>query len=205
MNIKASFYTVLKTIGILLQISVAMLFLHTQAFADSPAPPYDFKKVTENKKYVFVMLEPDEVMLKPDEVMLEPDEWAEQDPKIRKIYKQSGLYKNDGSSTPLWTVDWYAFEVFPCSDGEHLIQMGPWASSTDQLAISFHENGKIINEYQIKDLIKDESKIMHTVSHFFWMSELKYDDKHTVLFLKTEDNQAYTFSAITGEILPIAQ
>ena len=191
MNIKASFYTVLKTIGILLQISVAMLFLHTQAFADSPAPPYDFKKVTENKKYVFVMLA--------------PDGWAEQDQKIRKIYKQSGLYKNDGSSTPLWTVDRYAFEVFPCSDGEHLIQMGPWASSTDQLAISFHKNGKIIKDYQIKDLIKDESKMMHTVSHFFWRSELKYDDKHTVLFLKTADNQAYKFSAITGEILPIAR
>ena len=172
----------------ILQISVAVLFLYAQAFADSPAPPRDFKKVTENKEYVFVMLA--------------PDGWAKRDPDIRKVYKQSGLYKNDGSSTPLWTVDWYTFEVFPSSDGEHLIRMGPWASSTHQLALSFHKNGKEIKNYRIKDLVHDESKLSRTVSHFFWRSELKYDDKHTVLFLKTRDDQVYRFSAKTGEILP---
>lgn len=176
-----------RLVGIL-QISVAVFFLYAQASADSPAPPRDFKKVTENKEYVFVMLA--------------SDEWAEHDAAIRSVYKQSGLYQNDGSSTPLWTVDWYAFEVFPSSDGEHLIQIGPWASSTEQLALSFHKNGEEIKKYRIKDLVRDESKLTHTVSHFFWRSELKYDDKHTVLLLKTRDNQVYRFSATTGEILP---
>lgn len=173
----------------LLQLSVAVCLLYyAPAFADSPAPPRDFKTVTENKAYVFVMLA--------------PDGWAEHDAELRRVYKQSGLYKNDGSSPPLWTVDWYAFEVFPSSDGECLIRMGPWASSTAELALAFHKHGKEIKHYQIKDLVRDTSKLAHTVSHFFWRSELKYDDKHTVLFLKTRDNQAYRFSATTGEILP---
>lgn len=168
-----------------------MFFFCSHVCADSPAPPRDFKKVTENKEYIFVMLA--------------PYEWGEHDSEIRELYKQSGLYRNDGSSTPLWTVDWYAFEVFPSSDGEHLIQMGPWASSTNELALSFHKNGKQIKKYQIKNLVHDESKLMHTVSHFFWRSEVKYDDKNMVLFLKTTDNQTYKFSAKTGKIIPIAK
>jgi hypothetical protein len=173
----------------ILQISVVAVFiLCAHAFADTPARPHDFKRVTENKEYVFVMLAP----------LGRSNDGSE----IRRVYKQSGLYKNDGSTTPRWTVDWYAFEVFPSSDGEHLIRMGPWAGSTDQLALSFHRNGKEIKNYRIKDLVHDNSKLKHTVSHFFWKSELKYDDKEAVLFLKTIDNQAYRFSAKTGEILP---
>lgn len=172
----------------ILHIIVAVFFFYAQAFADSPLPPRDFKKVTESQEYVFVMLAPGGV--------------AEHDSEIRRVYKQSGLYKNDGSNTPIWTVDWYAFEVFPSSDGEYLVRMGPWASSTHQLALSFHKNGKEIKKYRIKDLIHDESKLRHTVSHFFWRSELKFDDKHAVLFLKTTDNQTYRFSVKTGGILP---
>jgi len=172
----------------ILQISMIVFFLSTQAFADSQALPRDFTIVTENKAYIFVMLA--------------PDGWAEHDAAIRSIYKQSGLYKNNGSQTPLWTVDWYAFEIFPSSDGKHLIQMGPWASSTEQLALSFHKNGREIKHYRIKDLVRDEAQLPHTVSHFFWRSELTYDDQHAILFLKTRDNQAYRFSVKTGEILP---
>jgi hypothetical protein len=171
------------------QISVvAMFILFAPAFADTPARPRDFKRVTENKEYVFVMLA--------------PDGRSPHDSEIRRVYKRSGLYKNDGSSTPLWTIDWYAFEVFPSSDGEHLIRMGPWAGSTQQLALSFHKKGREIKSYRIKDLIHDESKLKHTVSHFFWKSEVKFDDKQSMLFLKTIDHQAYKFSAKTGEILP---
>ena len=172
----------------ILQIIAAVFFFYAQAFADTPMPPRDFKIVTENQEYVFVMLA--------------PEGGATHDPEIRKAYKQSGLYKNDGSTTPLWTVYWYAFLVFPSSDGEHLVRMGPWASSINQLALSFYRKGKEIKKYRIKDLVHDESKLSRTVSHFFWRSELKYDDKNAVLFLKTRDNQAYRFSVKTGEILP---
>ena len=126
----------------ILQISVvAVFFSYAQTFADTPARPHDFTRVTENKEYVFVMLA--------------PDGRARHVSEIRSIYKQSGLYKNDGSSTPLWTEDWYAFEVYPSSDGEHLIRMGPWAGSTHQLGLSFHKNGTEIKNYRIKDLVHD--------------------------------------------------
>lgn len=172
---------------VVLQITMAFIVLSIPVFADSPAPPRDYKKVTENNEYVFVMLA--------------PDEWVKhQDSATKAIYKQSGLYRNDGSTTPLWVVYWYAFEVYPSSDGKHLVRMGPWASSVEQLALSFHRNGEEIRSYRIRDLIRDETKLSRTVSHFFWRSELRYDDKKGSVFLKTKDNQTYWFSVNSGEI-----
>ena len=66
---------------IILQITLALFVLPILAFADSPMPPKDYKKVTENNEYVFVMLA--------------PDEWARyQKSGIRDVYKQSGTKRN---------------------------------------------------------------------------------------------------------------
>lgn len=169
-------------------ISVAALVLHAQAFADTPAPFRDFMIVTGN--HVFVMLAPDA-----------PDRWARRDRTIRRSFNQSGLYRNDGSSTPLWTVDWYAFEVFPSSDGEHLAVAWPFAHSTQSLAVSFFASGKTVKEYRIKDLVHDESRLIRSVSFVHWRGELRYNDKDGVLFLRTIDDRAYRFSVRTGAML----
>ena len=63
-------------------------------------------------------------------------------------------------------------------------------------------NGKEIKSYRIADLVRDEKKLDYTVSHFFWRSELRYDDEKGLLFLKTKDGQTYRFSVKTGEIQP---
>jgi hypothetical protein len=94
------------------------------------------------------------------------------------------LYRNDGSTAPLWPVYWYSFEVYPSSDGRHVVQMGPWASDVEEMAVSFYRDGEELKAYRIKDLVHDESKLEHTVSHFSWRSSLRYDDKQGVLFLK---------------------
>jgi len=173
----------------LFAVIFVLFVLPVQALADSPAPPKDYKLETENNEYVFVMLA--------------TPEWAKyQHSGIREVYPRSGLYRNDGSTTPLWEVYWYSFEVYPSSDGRHLVRMGPWASSTGQLALSFHRDGKEIKSYMIKDLVRDEKKLDYAVSHFFWKSELRYDDEKGLLFLKTKDDQTYLFSVKTGEILP---
>ena len=61
----------------------------------------DYKYVTKGEQYIFVMLAP------PQDAK-NPVEEGREDPGIRKIYHESGLYRNDGSTTPLWTVDWYS-------------------------------------------------------------------------------------------------
>jgi hypothetical protein len=157
--------------------------------ADTEMPPADYTKETEDGTYVFVMLAPDRL------------EWAAKNNEIRQLYKHSGLYKKDGVYEPLWQVFWYSFTVYPSSDGKHVVRMGPWAKATSDLAIAFYEDGKELKQYAVSDLVKDLDKLRHTVSHFFWRTDLSYDDKEGTVFLKTVDGISYTFSVKTGEII----
>jgi len=179
--------TIPRLILILHVIALALSFT-LSAMADTPAPPRDYMKVTENEKYVFVMLAP-------------PTKWISEDPELRNTYRESGLYRNDGSSEPLWAVFWYSFSVYPSSDGKHVVRMGPWATSVDDLALAFYEKGKELKQYLIKDLIKDEMKLKRTVSHFFWHKEPRFNDKEGTILIETTDGQTYLFSVTTGEIL----
>lgn len=169
-----------KTILVFI-LGISSFLISTQIFSDSEAPPRDFSKVTKNKKYIFVMLSP----------------WGNHSLE----YKQSGLYKNNGTQVPDWTVDWYSYGVIPNSDGKHLIRFGPWASDVSQEALSFFKDGKLIKYYKIKDLIKNESKLEHSVSHFTWQEESRYFEKEGVIYLKTLDENKYIFSIYSGETL----
>lgn len=168
-------------------IFLIVCFHCTRTLGDSPAPPRDWVKTTENEKYILVMLA--------------SEQWADKDPEIRKRYKYSGLYRNNCSQAPLWKINWYAFDAIPSSDGRHLIRMGPWASSIHQLALAFYKNGELIKNYRIKDLVHDESQLIFTVSHFFWKTSCQFNDQQSALTLKTVDNRSYRFSIETGEIL----
>ena len=86
--------------------------------ADSPAAPFSYKQVTKNGKYVFVML-----------VHTAGDQESK---ALQAQYPNSGLYRNDGSRTPLWNVGWYAFKVDVSSDGKHLVKGGEWPQIGDK-------------------------------------------------------------------------
>jgi hypothetical protein len=178
----------------------ALLFIPSVTWADRARPPYDYVTNVSGGKYVFVMLansgfSPFDIGA-PDDVGV-----IDSDKEIRKTYKNSGLYLAN-QILPLWTVPWYSFTVYPASDGDHLVRIGPWASSVEQLAVSFYSKGVEIKKYLIRDLVKDQSRLHYTVSHFFWMSEHHYDEKTQLFHLKTVDGVIYKFSTMTGEIVP---
>lgn len=176
---------------ILIALLAALTLAHpAPVLADTEMPPGDYTKETENGRYVFVMLAPEG-----------PYRGASTNKEIRALYKHSGLYVKDGPYDPLWTVYWYSFAVYPASDGKHVVRMGPWAQTTSDLAIAFYENGKELKQYAILDLVKDTDRLRRTVSHFFWRTDLRYDDKEGTVFLKTVDGISYTFSVKTGEII----
>ena len=160
-----------------------------QAFADSIAPPKDYKVVTESSEFVFIMLVPEQSV-----------RWATLNPDIRNTYSESGLYRNDGSNTPLWTIDWYAYDVIPVSDGIHMIRPGPWASNRGQLALAFYRNGQEVKSYKISDLVKG-GRLPHTVSHFTWRDKVEYQESKGNLYVSTLGaGHSYNFSITTGEI-----
>jgi len=104
-------------------------------------------------------------------------------------YKKPGLYRLDDPSEPVWSVDWFASDVLPHADGEHMILLGKraqlnddnnkpyrlsgennnlvyqklvdWNSKQNQNGyfIAFYNSGTLLHEYHLKDLFEDYSKI----------------------------------------------
>jgi hypothetical protein len=118
-----------------------------------------------------------------------------------QVYEQSGLYRNDGSTEPLWTVDWYAFHTIVASDGVHLIRYGNWTSSYDKEAIAFFANGKLLRTYRINQLVDIPILLPHSVSHFDWLKSDAFDDASLEFSLTTYDGNRIVFDARTGEII----
>jgi hypothetical protein len=175
-----------------------MLLPCSFAFADKPAPPFSYKQESPGGKYVFVMIAPGSI--EKDVAHWNEGKVAEIR-EIRRTYLKSGLYRNDVSDEPLWTVDWYAYGVEVASDGVHLIRHGPWASSTDDEAISFFANGKKLRTYEVRELVDKPRLMEYSVSHFRWQKDRWFDDDRLEYGLATLDGNQFVFDVRTGEII----
>jgi hypothetical protein len=126
------------------------------------------------------------------------------DAGMGKVYKGG----QEGGS-PLWTVPWFAQEVMLSNTGDELVRFGPWASDLDQhtdLAVAFYFKGKLLKQYQVRDLIKDPERLEYSVSHYTWSASKSTQPKgfsqdgrmfHLVLC----DRTAYDFDARSGMIV----
>jgi hypothetical protein len=175
-------------------LTLMLLALPSTAFADSPAPPRDYSVVTESGEFVFVMLAREELSVYNQVGFIRRDE------ELRQIYPKSGLYRNDGSSTPLWTVDWYSFSVEVSSDGRHLAKYGPWAQGYGELALAFYEDGKEIASYRVDQLVTIPFYpfLPHSKSHYEWLKTSENDDKQGTLEIETMSGDRYTFNIASG-------
>ena len=171
--------------------------VHSQPLADYPAPEFDYIQEVAGGKFVFVMLSIEE----------DPTAYGQggavQNDDIRRQYSQSGLYRNDGSSKPVWTVDWYAFEVVISLDGRYLVRWGPWPfhGDYDELAVAFYKNGREIRRYAVKDLVADPESLPRSVSHFMWAKEKSFDTTTNLIHLETYNGEQYDFDVTKGKAL----
>ncbi len=173
------------------------------ALADSPARPRSYKEVAPGGKYVFVMIAPGTIE---DEIRHWNAETADSIREIRRTYTRSGMYRNDGSAEPLWTVDWYAQRVKVTSDGVHLIRPGPLASlrndrtpDLDCEAVSFFASGRLLRTYRVGELVDNVDSIEQSVSHYQWEQEGKLTGEFEYE-ITTLDGNRYVFDVRTAEI-----
>jgi hypothetical protein len=150
---------------------------------DFEASPFDYIRPVKGGKYVFVMLAPGAATRLSYSYKVYADgtsrKSSTKEGRLFKKYPASGLYRATGPAKPLWTVNWYSFDVRVCSDGEHLVRFGPWARSGDQgktLALAFYRSGKEIRSYAVRDLVPDYRRLPHSVSHYLWMKASSLDD-----------------------------
>lgn len=192
-------------------------FLPASARWDRERSPFDYTRATEGGKYIFVMLRPKEDRQYSYDYTVYSDPSSQmstgKNGALQTIYPSSGLYRNDGSKQPLWIVDWYSYEVWPCSDGEHLVRWGPWARSGDKgktLAVAFYQSGKEVKGYKVADLIADYKSLPSTISHYQWAKQKSFDDSRKtvkVQFYKDYDyrnsGRTLLFDIVTGKFKAI--
>src|SRR3954453_12453404 len=98
----------------LLFVLVAIVAFTSEARASKPVLPKSYFFVPKDERFVFVMLAPADG----------PSDDGSAGAALRRKFPSSGLYRNDGSRDPLWTIDWYAHRVHLASDGIHLVRVG---------------------------------------------------------------------------------
>ena len=114
-------------------------------------------------------------------------------------YPASGMYRNDGSTVPLWTVDWRAFALVP-SGGEHLVRLGKWADWTgsyNEEALTFFSNGQPVKTYTTAELIDLPWMLPHSVSHYAWLTSGWSPSKHDGHAEVTVDFNTYSNESVT--------
>jgi hypothetical protein len=191
----------------LIFIVLQVLVIPVSTDSNASLTPYIME--TSDKRFVFVMLSKEEAG------------------KIRNSYSikypQSGLYLNDGSTKPIWTVNWAA-RVFLPSDGVHVVRKGAWPlkGKYDEEAISFFANGKQMKSYSVRDLVDFPWLLPETASHYEWLkskntglvimrdfdggvftsqSEVTFDESSGTMSLETLQSGRFVFDLKTGEII----
>jgi hypothetical protein len=163
------------------------------ALAESPMPIQSYKKLTPNNQFVFVMLAPDS---EETEVILSAlsEERAASIRELRRMYGRSGMYCNDGSTEPLWTVDWYAPRVDLTDDGVHLVR-------TNEGAVRFYANGRLLRLYWGEELAPNAQRLVSmTGIYLMWRKESQLSGKFEYT-ITTLDGNRFLFDVRSGEIV----
>lgn len=186
---------------------LAFLLVPGVALADSTVTPEpgwsgSYKVVSPDGRYVLVMLDG---FYEPPADNVSPA--TDEKNKLLLKYPHSGLYKNDGSTDPLWVMPYVSWRqgITLSSDGRHLVVWGGWpftSGSYQELALAFYEDGRLRKSYAVGDLVANPTLLPHTVSHYTWLMDSSLDDEKGQLTVVTLHNEEYIFSMVSG--LPIS-
>jgi hypothetical protein len=177
-------------------IALAVLVtMPMKGLADSPADPRPWVATSEGGDFFFKMV---------------PPKWKKDGDRYvmeREPFGVTYEISEDGEFKEVWrTEGWYTFEGYLSEDGRYFVRFGPWASDQENhtdLAIAFYDRGKLLKEYQVKELITNPDLLEDSVSHYMWRPEVQNKPNgfyggtfHLVMI----DKMAYSFNYKTGEI-----
>lgn len=118
----------------------------------------------------------------------------------------TGLYRNDGSTEPLWTVDSSDNVAFPL-DATHLVRVRSWPSAErgpDEEALAFVVSGRLVRTYRVDDLVDVPWLLSRAESGVVWRS---YLDGGPTFVLRgdgsdadMDDDPGFLFDAESGRL-----
>lgn len=149
----------------------ALLFLLT-LLPLNVIPQRSYTAETSDKKYIFVIRRTDG-----------------EDYLVGDKYKWSGMYANDGSSEPLWTVDWQQRVYLP-DDGKHVVRIGGWndySATYREESFAFFSDGKPLKAYRVNELITFPYLLPHSSAGYgINYAPLDPDLKHDGVVMKVD-------------------
>ena len=174
----------------------ALATMPMNALADSPAAPQPWVATSERGDFLFKMV---------------PPKWKEEGDGYVVAREPFGVtYKisEDGEFKEIWRAEgWYTFEGYLSEDGRYFVRFGPWASDQENhtdLAIAFYDRGKLLKEYQVKDLIRKPDLLEDSTSHYMWRPAIQTKPNGFYggrFYLVMIDKTTYSFDFETGEII----
>jgi hypothetical protein len=174
----------------------ASLALSATCFADWPNTPEPWVKASDNGRSLFKMV---------------PERITGEKPGGRKASGIAYGLSDGGELKELWRAEgWYGYRGHISDDGRYLVLLGPPAQegtiATD-LAIAFYDRGKLVKEYTVGALLKDEEALVRTTSKYIWEPERQtqptgfYPGMGSHFHLVMADKTTYAFEVATGAIV----
>ena len=167
----------------------------SQASAYKPAPPASHATTSPDGQHVFVILSHETMK---EELTRFNEQWQPKIRAIREKWSKSGMYRNDGSTEPLWTVDWHAYQVDVPSGGEYVVRYTSggyyWKSNP---AVAFYRRGELLRSYEIGDLVS----VPFVIDHGDWLADHTLDDSAGTVRVNSETGDRFVFDVRTGEIV----
>ncbi len=170
-------------------IIIFFLMIAFNLWADEEASQYAYVKSSSGGRYYFKMI---------------PEVPYNRTKGKGILYAVSG----DQSDKVLWRVNgWYAFDTYISHDGRYLVRLGNWPRgrkpSHKHLGIAFYDKGTLIKKYSTKDLIKNPSAIMISISHYQFLAKvLGFEPIYSYRFkIRTVDKIEYIFDVTKGTII----
>jgi hypothetical protein len=180
-------------------VCAALLASSSSAFAYIPRPACSYKVGTVSGQYVFVMISPAEGW--------PPGFTTDEAAAIRRQYKQSGVYRNDGSADPVWVYDggyYYDFQVNLASDGHHLIIHQSTVEKPDTPAIIFYAGGRVVRSYTMNELVRNADRLKETRLSwrgYYCLDKVQFDEARMEYRVVTKDGNRFVFDVRTGEMV----
>jgi hypothetical protein len=202
---------------VLITLVVFVFLTVPNANACSYVPQGILTSVTENKKFLLVQIHKDF-----DNRMISPGHREEQ-VKLRDKYTQPGLYMNDGSSIPVWTMEFeedyimkFGGRLYTSFEGYYLASVGEFKSTQP---LVFYKKGQLIKSYNFDDLgvlkggkeiydfkIDSQQYPFRAACGYPWIKEIKFYEAKRVLKIDHLDGRTLYFDIRTGEYAaPVAE
>jgi hypothetical protein len=158
---------------------------------------------SEDGKYILVTISdrPLDVELADDRLNAAEREHTEY---LRTTYPTCGLYRNDGSTTPLWTYDGrWSSDLVIAPDGECAIFPGDWTRyEYGTQAVTFMRRGQQLRSYTDQELIP--GWIMKAVLNGFTPPNCvgtDFNSQKMIYIIRTNQHEEFTFDVTTGELI----